>query len=379
MKIALIRKKYNYSGGAENYLRLAAGRLKERGHDVHILTAGDVPDSFFKVNKIKSLNKPSFLSNILFAINVNRVLKNKFFDCVISFERLPFKGICRIREKARRGLSNVVYRAGDGCHKEWLNKRKKAEPFYKKLTFALNPHHIVLLYFEKLCFSDSGLIIANSKMVKNDILKHYLIPDEKIHVLYNGVDLQRFQPVGTKQKEDLKNFSRIKENHVILFAGGDFKRKGLDVLLKAVALLDIKDVKLIVAGRGDTARYSLLAGQLGIEKNVLFRGAEQEMEKLYGVSDVFVLPTIYDPFSNATLEAMASGVPVITTSFNGASELIENGVQGFVIDDPLNESLFAENISTVLRKTAEMGRLARIKAEEYPIDRAVDEILKVIF
>lgn len=121
-----------------------------------------------------------------------------------------------------------------------------------------------------------------------------------------------------------------------------------------------------------------MAKNLGIDNKVVFRGAEKNMKELYSISDVFVLPTIYDPFSNATLEAMASGLPVVTTSCNGASELIENGVQGFVIDNPFDAALLAEKISAALEQSGHMGKQARCKAEDYPIEKAIDEITDAI-
>ncbi|MBI4697816.1 MAG: glycosyltransferase family 4 protein [Nitrospirae bacterium] len=271
-----------------------------------------------------------------------------------------------------------MYRAGDGCHREWLGKRSILEPFIKRMSFALNPLHLTLLYLEKQCFSNSRVIIANSMMVKSDIKKHYSIPDEKIKVIYNGVDLKRFSPPEKEQKKAEKNSLGIKEVKVILFAGSDFKRKGLGTLLRAAASLDMTDKKIIAAGKEHPHQYISLAKKLGIEDKVVFRGAERDMERLYRISDVFVLPTVYDPFSNATLEAMASGLPVVTTSSNGASELIENGVQGFVINDPLDADSFAGAVSKTLKQSDEMGRQARIKAEGFSIEKAVDEIIGVI-
>jgi len=371
LKIALIRKNYSPYGGAENYLRLVAQGLKAKGHDVHIFSAGNWPEKSGYVHRVRTIKKPSFLSNMLFALNVRNALKMEYFDCVFSFERISFRPI-------RDRVSNRVYRAGDGCHREWLDKRKTIESFLKKLSFTLNPHHLTLLYLEKQCLLNSEAIIANSMMVKKDIIRHYSIPDEKIKVIYNGVDFQRFQPVEKEKKSALKKFFGIKEDKVILFVGTDFKRKGLSTLLKAVSFLDTKDKKIVVAGKKESSQYLSVARQLGIDKNIIFWGAEQEIEKLYSIADVFVLPTIYDPFSNATFEAMASGLPVVTTSYNGASELIENGVQGFIIDNPLDTDTFAEKISIALLQAEDMGRKARIKAEDYSIEKAVDNIIKVI-
>ena len=374
MRIVLIRKNYTSYGGAESYLNLVSDGLRAQGHKVHIFSASDWQGSPFQIHKINAVKKPSFLSNIFFALNVKNELKKDSFDCILSFERIFFP----VRKKALSGLSNWVYRAGDGCHREWLNRRKIAEPFFKKLSFALNPHHLTLLYLEKRCFSDSKTIIANSMMVKKDIMQHYPEAKDKIHIIYNGVDLERFHPVGKEQKTIIRNSFDLKKQKIILFVGADFKRKGLDTLFKAFSLLDIRDKKLIIAGRPAKKCHISMAKKLGIDKNVIFRGAEKEIEKLYSVADVFVLPTIYDPFSNATLEAMASGLPVITTAYNGASELIEDGIEGFVMNNPLDADAIAQKISTTLQQAEDMGKKARLRAEGYSVKKAVDEIIKVI-
>jgi UDP-glucose:(heptosyl)LPS alpha-1,3-glucosyltransferase len=364
LKIALIRKNYTPYGGAENYLKLIAERLKAKGHEIHVISSMDKwSEGVFTVQKVKSVSKPSFLSNMFFVINSKGVLKRGSFDCIFSFERTIYQDI---------------YRAGDGCHKEWLNKRRMVEPFLKRLSFILNPHHLLLLYLERQCLYRSKLIIANSIMVKNDIMKHYSISNEKIQVIYNGVDLQRFHPIPKEQKATIKNSLGLQDNRIILFVGADFERKGLPVLLKAFSILDFRDVKLMVIGKRGRKRYLSMIKKLGIEDKVILWSAGPKIEKLYAIADIFVLPTIYDPFSNATLEAMAAGLPVITTSNNGASELIENGIQGFIIDNPLDINALVEKISITLLNSEGIGKKARIKAEGYSIEKAVDEIIKVI-
>ncbi|MBI5026676.1 MAG: glycosyltransferase family 4 protein [Nitrospirae bacterium] len=364
MKIALIRKHYNPFGGAENYLSLVMERLQNEGHEVHIFTAL-WPENKAATHLINILKKPSFLSNLHFAMKAKSLLMREPFDCIMSFERTLYQDI---------------YRAGDGCHREWLRRRGAIEPLYKRLSFFLNPHHIALLSLERQCFLNSKIIIANSMMVKKDIAKNYSLPEGKIKVIYNGVDLQRFKPASSEEKKNLKSSFKIKEDRVILFVGSDFKRKGLITLLRAFSLLVPKhrDKRLIIAGKGKIELYSSVCKRFGIDRDVTFRGPEQEVEKLYAIADVFVLPTIYDPFSNATLEAMASGLPVITTRYNGASELIENGVHGFIIDNPLDAGAFAEKISTVLQQTEEMGKKARIKVEGYSIERSVNKVIETI-
>jgi len=362
MRIALVRKNYTPYGGAENYLRLVAGKLVEHGHEIDIFSATDRSDANLRIRRIKVCRKPSFLSNILFAARSKKTLQKASPDFILSFERTLYQNI---------------YRAGDGCHKEWLNKRGIIEPFIKRISFKMNPHHLILLYLEKRCFQNSRCIIANSQMVKNDIVRNYSISPDKITVIYNGVDTDRFKLAGDEKKKTLRDSYQITEDNIILFIGADFKRKGVSSLLKAFSLMDLKNTRLIIAGRPTKNVYVSMAKKLGIDKKVTFWGTEKEVENLYAISDVFVLPTIYDPFSNATLEAMASGLPVITTQHNGVSEIIEEGIQGFIVD-PLDVKLLEERITSALAHGGEMGKRARAKAEEFPIENAVKEIVNLI-
>ena len=363
MKIAFIRKNYTPYGGAENYLRLVCKGLQAQGNEVHIFSANKWTDSKLPVHEIRTVKKPSFLSNMLFALNSRDTLRKETFDCIFSFERTFYQDI---------------YRAGDGCHREWLDRRRAVEPFYKNMSFSLNPHHLTMLYLERQCLLNSKLILANSMMVKKDILRHYSLPEGKIKVIYNGVDLERFYPMSAEEKARSKSSLGIKGDKAILFVGADFKRKGLATLLNAFSLLDIGDKKLIVAGKKAMPQYFKMAKKLRIDKNVVFCGPVKEIEKLYAAADLFVLPTIYDPFSNAALEAMAAGIPVITTSSNGASEIISNGVDGFVINNPLDANAFAGKISIALVQAEDMGERARSKAEGFSIEKALDGIIDTI-
>lgn len=362
MKIALVRKNYTPYGGAENYLRLVAGRLAALGNEIEIYSAEGRPDPDFRIRRVQTLRKPSFISNILFAVNSRKALQDAAPDVILSFERT---------------MHQDIYRAGDGCHREWLKKRGIIESSLKQESFKLNPHHLLLLYLERRCLEISRCIIANSKMVKNDIVRNYSISPDKISVIYNGVDIERFRPAGDERKKALKAGYRIQEENVVLFVGADFKRKGVDALLQAFSMLDLKETRLIIAGKAGKPEYTAMAEKLGISKNVTFWGPEKEVDKLYALSDLFVLPTIYDPFSNATIEAMASGLPVITTHYNGVSEIIEDGVQGYIVD-PLDVELLSARIGAALADSEEMGRKARARAEECPVENAVSEIVSLI-
>jgi len=303
---------------------------------------------------------------LTFNRNVCREIKKIKADCTISFERTTCQDI---------------YRAGEGCHIEWLRLRKIIDPSWKRYTFMINPLHIALLHLEKKAFSDTKLIIANSNMVKSQIINHYAIPEKKIKVIYNGVDTKRFSPQNTQiyRSRIRKGLSISEDAEVILFVGSGFERKGLGTLIRAMSLMKAgENLRLVVTGRGNINKFKSIAKKYGVHNSILFLGARSAVEKLYAAADLFALPTIYDPFSNATLEAMASGLPVITTRNNGVAELIRNGEEGFVLEDLTDYAALAEKIGKALSSRESMGYKARLKAEEYPIEKAAEEFMKSI-
>jgi UDP-glucose:(heptosyl)LPS alpha-1,3-glucosyltransferase len=344
MKIAFVRKSYTPYGGAERYLSQLMERLGVQGHEVHLFAhrweaqnSGEGPDGkggpvFHRVPVIPS---PSFLEALSFALFAKRLLREQDFDVIHSFERTLYQD---------------VYRAGDGCHREWLLQRRKIDPWLKRKTYGLNPLHRTLLFLERRLFQSPRLkkIIANSRRGKEEILRHYGVSPDKVEVVYNGVDLENFHPgnVTLFRKSLRKEFRIPPEALVILFLGSGFRRKGLRVLIDSLPFIkkEVPQVALIVAGRDGIREYREQARRVGGERNVLFLGPTQRAKELYATSDLFALPTIYDPFSNACLEAMASGVPVLTTPTNGVAELIEDGKNGFVVRDPLDAAEIGRRI-----------------------------------
>jgi UDP-glucose:(heptosyl)LPS alpha-1,3-glucosyltransferase len=286
-------------------------------------------------------------------------------DCVVSFERTTCQDI---------------YRAGEGCHREWITIRSGVEPLYKRLSFRINPLHLSLLALEKRLFSNTGVIVANSRMVKEQIIHHYAVPEARITIIYNGVDLMKFTPEnrGIWREKVRRDFSVSEHDKLLLFVGSGFKRKGLKALISSMALIKEEDIKALVIGGDEVNSYKRWAAQCGIGERIVFLGPQGEIEQFYAGADLFVLPTLYDPFSNATLEAMASGLPVITTRNNGAAELIENGKEGFVIPDPLDVQELADTIRRSLPRLPVMAEQAREKAELYPIQRAAREFIETI-
>jgi UDP-glucose:(heptosyl)LPS alpha-1,3-glucosyltransferase len=171
-------------------------------------------------------------------------------------------------------------------------------------------------------------------MVKDEILHHFNIAADKLHVIYSGVDMDTFHPgLKTQHRTDLRQRYAIPEDApLFLFVGSGFERKGLNALLKAMARMPAQSHLLVVGKDKAAARYQQMAIQMGINTRIHFAGGQQDVRPFYGAADAFVLPTMYDPFPNAALEAFACGLPVVTSTKSGAAEFIRNGKNGFVCD-----------------------------------------------
>ncbi len=365
MKLAFIKKKFSPHGGAERYLETLIERLKKEGHEIHLFANQWTEQRGIVFHKVDVLPFSSFLSVVTFNRNAGRAIeRSSRFDRVISFERTTCQDI---------------YRAGEGCHAEWLEIRSKVEPLYKRMSFRTNPLHLALRALEKRLFSETGLIIANSKMVRDQIRRHYAVPEERMAVVYNGVDPGRFTPENRSARHVVRRGLGIPEDSLLLLlVGSGFERKGLGTLVNALSFLKDDDVRAVVIGKGDEGRYLILAEKCGIRDKIVFLGAREDVEKFYGAADVFVLPTLYDPFSNATLEAMASGIPVITTKNNGAAELIENGREGYVMEDLFDARELADGIHLCAANLKFMGERAGERAGQFPIERAAREFTEAI-
>ena len=219
--------------------------------------------------------------------------------------------------------------------------------------------------------------IAISQMVKKDILKHYHCPQENIAVVYNGVDLKRFHP-DNKNRQNIRKDLGIPENSVlILFVGSGFERKGLKYLLRATQYLRSEDWRLVIMGKGKWNQYLQFAPE-NLRSRIIHKEPVPEIEKYYSAADIFALPSIYEPFGNANLEALATGLPVITTRHCGAADIIQHKLNGMIVENPESPKEIADNINTLfdpdLRQS--MSQNARTLAENFFPEKNTGEMLK---
>jgi len=362
MRIAIIRKRYTFHGGSEGYSETIIRRLSECGHEIHIFAiewTEEKGDSNIHFHHIPVIGFNSFLRDLSFAVSSFIILRRRreYFDIIQSHDKTIYQDI---------------YRAGDGCHIEWLKQRWRREGIKGRLSILLNPYHWVILAIERFIFKHHRfrMVIAISEMVRRNIIENYGINSSDIRVIYNGVDLERFNPDARDRfRQEVREKHGIGEDEsVLLFVGSGFKRKGLGYLIEAIESLD-KPVTLMVIGKG---RFKQMAGR----QKVIFCGPRKDIHRYYATADIFVFPTIYEPFGNVHLEALASGLPVITTRQSGAAEIIEDGRQGFVIENPEDTDVLAERIALLMdsQRRRQMGIEARRLAEKFSMQFHIEEL-----
>lgn len=364
MRIALTHLRHAPSGGTERYLDRLAAFLAARGHDVTIVCRSHAapPHPAVRFETLHGLALGGAWRTFGFARAVERHLAARDYDLVVGLGRT---------------YTQDVLRLGGGCQRTYLERAHRSTLTARdRLLGGGAWKHALAVRIEERALAEPDVhVIANSEMVRRDVQARYGLADERLTVIHNGVDLARFHPrlratAGAARRHEI---GLAEQDCVLLFLGSGYARKGLDLALEATARLvpTRPEVALVVAGFDSTrARWAQRAAELGIGARTRFVGGTLAPEELYAAADVYVLPTRYDPFANATLEALASGLPVVTSTTNGGSELIESGVQGGIVDVAAGAEALAEELGRWVEpaRRAEGARAARRRAEEHGED-----------
>jgi UDP-glucose:(heptosyl)LPS alpha-1,3-glucosyltransferase len=354
MNIVLVRRGYARTGGAENYLKRLGSALVERGYGTKLYTTEEWPEGEWPYGPLMRFKASS---PWLFAQQIQK--NQKPGEILFSLDRV-FACDC--------------YRAGDGVHRVWLERRVAHEPAWRSRFRFLNPKHREILELERNLFGRAGAkkVIANSKLVKNEIVREFGYSSDNIALIYNGLPPVELKTNPRSRPELRRQWELRDEEIAILFAGSGWERKGLNYALEAVRPIKNADIRLLIAGSGTKPA--------NIPKNVRFLGPVADMPSLYAASDLFILPTIYDPFSNACLEALSFGMPVITTASNGFAEIIESGVHGQIIDRPNDTGAIRKAIedwADPARRQAAKQRCFNL-SRQFSMDGNVKQTLEVL-
>lgn len=270
---------------------------------------------------------------------------------------------------------------------QWEQKLKLLPPWLRplkrRMIRVLPRYH----RFRKLVarqFADRGqIVLALSKMVARDYQRYHAVRPQRIRLVYNGVDTERFSPdFRPRYRESIRRRLAVGDGEALfLFVGHDFQRKGLATAIRAVGRLVAEGLpaRLAVVGGGPLGAARRLAWRCGAQRAVTFIGSIKDPVPYYVASDAYVLPTFYDPCSLGVLEAAACGLASVTTPFNGAGEMLTEGVDGFLVDDASDDRAVAERLKTLLAPATcrRMGDAARRLALAHTLRRNAEQIAEL--
>jgi UDP-glucose:(heptosyl)LPS alpha-1,3-glucosyltransferase len=365
VRIAIVRQRYNPYGGAERFVARALPALERGGAEVTLISRSAEGWGARRVERVDPFYIGSLWRDWAFARAARGAWRRLGFDVVQSHERIP-------------GCD--LYRAGDGVHRRWLELRRAAAGPLERLGMALNPYHRYVCGAEKRMFEHPRLraVICNSAMVREEILRAFRVAREKLHVIYNGVDLEHFHP---KHRAAMRDAARAElgcppGDTLFVFVGSGFARKGLGAAIDALAAARDPSFRLVVVGRDrDQARFVRRAQAAGLGERARFLGGRDDVRPYYAAADCLILPSRYDPFPNTALEALAMGLPVIVSSHCGAAEVVEPGSSGWVCE-PDDVAGIAQLMQAAARavRAGERSGAARAAAERFGIDVMAEKL-----
>ncbi len=337
-KFFFIRSNKTKFGGAEVYLSRLSDALNKKNiqHEV--------------VNSIFPKFLPSWLRAILFNLQVCLNKRNKFY---FSLDRITCPDI---------------YRAGDGVHKVFLTIEDKSK---------INPLHPIYLFLEKRCFNNAKKIIAISNMVKKDIVGSYKVDEKKISVVYNGIPLKDYDYNSSFDRISSEFYLKPNQ-HILLYVGSGFKRKGVEEFLQIISRLESDNILAFVVGKDKNIdHYRQLSLKLNINNKVIFTGPRLDVDDFYTISDVFIFPTRYEPFGNVILEAMNFRNAVFTTKQCGGGEILSE----YFIMNQADDYSVVSKINDLLGNKLKLEAVKkdnRTLSKQFSIDRNLKETLNVI-
>ena len=352
MKIALVGRGYSlWWGGAERVMVELSKTLADEGADVEVL-----------VERLDESSPPQVPVRRLRPVRINSALKLYTFHRAVA-AALKKMGDDRVIFGMTQFFPLHIYWAGGGVYRHWMRLRFE-DPLVRGVKYILSPAHYVMRWLEQNIMKPENHrhIITNSRLVKEQIVEYFGLDPERITVIYNGIDHSIFNPQLKRYRQQIRREYQIAQDELlVLFVANNWERKGLRTLIGAMAMAEFS---LMVVGRGRKEPFIKEAERCGIDhRRLIFTGPQQQIERFYGAADLFVLPTQYDPCSGVCLEAMAAGLPVITTASNGAAELVDEADCGFVMEDWRDHRGLAALIER-LRKPALRDRFARAGTEK---------------
>ena len=346
MRLLIVARPFVFHGGVERATAGLVTALAAHGYDVHVLSPpGQRPIAGVAHHVLPLPPLPSAVRVLALAALARVVVAGGGWDVVQSHERT---------------LRQDIYRAGEGCHRAYLESIGAARG--RRSLF-----HRVVLGLERRVFATTPHIVAISRRGAAEIAGLYGVAGERLSIVYNGVDLERFHPRNrhAERRAARAEIGVAADAWTLLFVGSGFERKGLATAVDALAVLSDRSSRLIVVGKGSIRSFRDRAVRLGVDGRITWLGPRPDIERWYAAADVVVLPSRYEPFGNVHLEALASGVPVVASAAAGGAEVIVDGGSGAVVD-PCDAGAVATALGRLReRDPAELAEAARRAAEPF--------------
>ena len=360
MRIALLSRRFDpHGGGTERDLIITAECLSAAGHEVTIFArevrgASQGLSEDFKVRQVGGIALGRTAGLLSFAYGAPVAARGAGAELVLSFART---------------IGADVMRSGGSAHISYLRAARQWRGAFEWRAMRASPYHRAQMFIERRGFASPHLkaAIAVSNLVRDDLMREFHLPIKKVVTLYNGVDLERFTPPrDDSARREMRSALVITSGApLVAFVGNGFGRKGLRFLIEAWPKV-WRDAHLLVVGVDRKTRgYQREAIRLGVGARIHFAGAMPDVARVFHGIDAFALPSLFEPFGNVVMEAMASGLPVLSSAQSGASELLPESMRRFVVHIPTEATEIAEKMNALLDANGELRASARATAERY--------------
>ncbi len=368
MRIALVIPSVNWVEGVPHYTA-ALGRALSLDHEVQ-LVAGKFDTSSIEgctFQKIPVLNgsitmfHATFVANMYLRGALGSLAPGSDFDIVhgagftCPYANVVTSHFIQVREQRLLGYGTSA--------KNWLRNVKRWDYcLYSAFSSFMERHYSRSLR--------TKVVIAISQNVKEDLTREFGIPDERIVVIPNGVDTERFHPRNrVVYRHRVRRDLGFEDGDLVaLFVGNSWQRKGLKLAIDAIRSIPNPKLKLLVVGAGDPLLYCSPKELSDPDRRVVFLShMEPQIERYYAATDLLLFPTLYEPFGLVVLEALASGLPVVVSATAGVAEHITDGETGLLLSNPGDASEIRAKLELLLEDSALRERIAlqgRLVAEK---------------
>lgn len=360
MRLAIVRKRFNPFGGAERFIATAANALAARGVEVTVVTeTWDGPAAGGLEREI--VPRGGLFRHTAarrFRAEVARVVQGGRYDLVQTHERL---------------VEADLFRVGDGVHAAWIDRLARERGAARGFLLQADPTHRDTMAVERAMARETEMLfVANSDLVARELDRWLAVPASRIRVIENGVDLARFRPPGPEERAAARNgFALPADVPVVAFVGSGFERKGAFALIEALALPGARSIHAIVAGH-DHKRAALAraVARAGLADRVILTGGLADVGDVLAAADLFALPSLYDPMPNAALEAIACGLPVLTTADTGIADAVAAAGAGAVVTRAPDD--ISAGLARILASRPSMAAAASRLRTRFDLARATD-------